>query len=143
MSIKTMLQKWLGITPEVKYVEVKEPKYVINGGFPVNIYRDPQKLKFPLYSDRPRNVKHFYALCGGYSMFKQITSREAWYTINQRSNDSAYPYVLIVFNRDCITAKGNPESRSLRAKSYQQAKDYAAQLMELFHSDHQNAPYRG
>lgn len=38
MSIKTMLQKWLGITPEVKYVEVREPKFVLNGGRPVNFF---------------------------------------------------------------------------------------------------------
>lgn len=133
MGIKSMLQRWLGINQ----VRVVEPKYMISGGKPVQFFTDTNlhRAKFPEYSESPRSVKHFYKLCGGYEMFRRIMKHKAWYAINQRSNNARYPYVLIVFNRDCITAKGNPESRSLRAKSIEQAKDFALELVRLYDND--------
>lgn len=147
MSIKTILQKWLGVNPQVVYIE---PRFVRNGGKPVNFFPElettsqcspsngniaQKEVRFRKYGKSPKDIRQFYNACGGYSVFSKILKHvDSWYTVNQRTNDTAYPYVLIVFDNDSVSSKGNPESRSFRVKSYEDGHRCALRLLDIHDS---------
>lgn len=87
-----------------------------------------ESIKFRKYGKSPRDINKFYHACGGYPIFSKILRHQQWYTVNQRSNDSKFPYVLIVLDRDNVSKNGNPESRSFRVKSYEDGHKFAQTL---------------
>lgn len=164
MSLKTILQKWLGIEQPTKrvsaarayqapikityhdgesikhvgthYLPFEQPASETKG---VNeIHTHPKGPKMRRYGETPRTAKRFYQLCGGAPVFDRIMRYKNWYTINQRNNDPDYPFVLILLDNDYISDKGNAESRSLRAKSRQHAERLASELVEV----HSRANFR-
>ena len=139
MSIKTMIQKWLGIEPPKQRVSAARAYQApIQNTYQPTLQRlpfertaKPTNIKFKRYGKSPSDIRQFYDACGGYNMFAKIMRHSKWYTVNQRQNDSQYPYVLIVIDNDSKTQNGNFESRSFRVTSYEEGHAYAQRIVEI------------
>lgn len=143
MSIKSIIRRWLGIEgPKPRVSAARAYTAPVQYAYKETTQRLPfngniaqKEARFRKYGKSPSDIRQFYNACGGYPIFSKILKHvDSWYTVNQRTDDTAYPYVLIVFDNDSVSSKGNPESRSFRVKSYEDGHRYALRLLDIHDS---------
>jgi hypothetical protein len=150
MGLKTMLQKWLGITPD-------KPKQSAARVYqaPIQTMYEPtlQRLQFEKTAQKtksvrskhhrdwshktmkrtlhaPKTAREMYDACGGYDAFRIIAMHPSWYKI-EKNKCGPYSHALRVLNRSSLSRKNIPESKIMRVISENHGEEIAMQLMEI------------
>lgn len=149
MSIKTIIQKWLGIEPPKQRISAARAYQApMQNTYQPTLQRLPfEKVPSKMQSKKkerdwshksmkksvyaPKTAREMYEACGGYQMFRKIAMHPNWYKVEKRGKGEDRGYTLRVYNHSALSNKKKPESKIMHVASQKQGEDVAMQLMEI------------
>lgn len=134
MSIKTIIQKWLGIEPPKQRISAARAYQApMQNTYQPTLQRlpfekapskaakrDMSKKRMKRHAAFLQNARELYEAAGGYEMFVQILSHSNWYKI-QKDPRGEYTYTLRVINNNNRSKRGHAESKIMRTHTAEQA----------------------
>ena len=148
MSLKTILQKWLGIEQPTKrvsaarayqapikitYHDGESIKHVGTHYLPFEKTASKTKFKrtMPQSRNAPKTTNDFYNACGGYEVFRDILRHGNWYNVRRDNRKDGFTHTIRVLNRNNKTGKGFYESKTMRVSSKQEGEAVAKTLLDI------------
>lgn len=141
MSIKTIIQKWLGIEPPKQRISAARAYQApMQNTYQPTLQRLPFekvpthkefKRTMPLRKHAPRTAEELYSSCGGYEMFREILRHANWYNIRCDNRNDGFTHTIRILNRNNRTNKGFYESKTMRVPSKEIGELVAARLLDI------------
>lgn len=149
MGIKTMLQKWLGITPDKpKQSAARAYQAPIQNTYQATMQRLPfektptkvqrktnerdwshKSMKKSIHA--PKSAREMYDACGGYQMFRVIAMHPNWYKVEKRGRGDDNGYTLRIYNHAALSNRKKPESKIMHVSTAKEGEQVAMELMEI------------